>query len=61
MASIISVFSYWVVSLPLSYYLGEVLQQQVYGIWIGFTVGLIVASLLGVYRFYQKSSSLAFV
>lgn len=61
MASIISVFSYWVVSMPLSYYLGEILQQQVYGVWTGFTVGLIVASILGVYRFYQKSSKLAFV
>jgi multidrug resistance protein, MATE family len=61
MASIISVFSYWVVSMPLSYYLGEILQQQVYGVWTGFTVGLIVASILGVYRFYQKSSKLVFL
>ena len=60
-ASMISVFSYWVVSMPLSYYLGEVLQKQVYGVWTGFTVGLLVASILGVYRFYQKSSKLLFV
>lgn len=60
-ASIISVFSYWVVSMPLSYYLGEVLKKEVYGVWTGFTVGLLVASILGVYRFYQKISKLSFV
>jgi multidrug resistance protein, MATE family len=60
-ASIISVFSYWVVSMPLSYYLGEVLHKEVYGVWTGFTVGLLVASIFGVYRFYQKSSKLLFV
>ena len=60
-ASIISIFSYWVVSMPLSYYLGEILQKEVYGVWTGFTVGLLVASILGVYRFYQKSNKLLFV
>ena len=59
-ASIISVFSYWVVSMPLSYYLGEVLKKEVYGVWTGFTVGLLVASILGVYRFYQKITKLSF-
>jgi MATE family multidrug resistance protein len=59
-ASIISVFSYWIVSMPLSYYLGEVLKKEVYGVWTGFTVGLLVASILGVYRFYQKITKLSF-
>ncbi len=59
-ASGISVFSYWIVSMPLSYYLGEVLNKEVYGVWTGFTVGLLVASILGVYRFYQKINRLTF-
>ncbi len=59
-ASGISVFSYWIVSMPLSYYLGEVLKKEVYGVWTGFTVGLLVASILGVYRFYQKINRLTF-
>ncbi len=53
-ASIISIISYWLVSLPLSYYLGEVLGQEVYGIWTGFTIGLFIASVLGVWRFYRR-------
>jgi Na+-driven multidrug efflux pump len=46
--------------MPLSYYLGEVLKKEVYGVWTGFTVGLLVASILGVYRFYQKITKLSF-
>lgn len=57
-ASIISIISYWLVSLPLSYYLGEVLGQEVYGIWTGFTIGLFIASILGVWRFYRRVKNL---
>lgn len=78
-ASIISIVSYWVVSLPLSFYFGDyrisfvnghftrihvpnsILENgQVYGVWIGFTVGLFVASIFGVYRFYNKLNKLKF-
>lgn len=59
-ASVIAVFSYWVISIPVSYLLGETAGKEMYGIWLGFTVGLIVASVLGVYRFYQKSARLTF-
>lgn len=57
-ASIISIISYWVVSLPLSYYFGEILSQEVYGIWTGFTIGLFIASILGVIRFYRRIKNL---
>jgi Na+-driven multidrug efflux pump len=33
---------------------------QVYGVWIGFTVGLFVASIFGVYRFYSKLNKIKF-
>jgi len=59
-ASVIAVFSYWVISIPVSYLLGETAGKEMYGIWLGFTIGLIVASVLGVYRFYQKSARLTF-
>ncbi len=78
-ASIISVVSYWVISLPLSYYFGDYRFQwingqfqrvyipnsiweggQVYGVWIGFTVGLFAASIFGVYRFYSRLNKLKF-
>jgi MATE family multidrug resistance protein len=59
-SSAISVLSYWVVSLPLSYFLGVVLSGDVYGVWTGFTIGLFVAAIFGVIRFYYKHKSLSF-
>jgi MATE family multidrug resistance protein len=59
-ASAIAVISYWFVSLPLSYYFGEIWHKEVYGIWMGFTIGLFVASILGVLRFYRKIKKLEF-
>ena len=78
-ASIISVVSYWIISLPLSYYFGDYRFKwingsfirvhvpnaiweggQVYGVWIGFTVGLFAASIFGVYRFYSRLKKLDF-
>lgn len=59
-ASVISVMSYWVVSLPLSYYLGKVLDGEVFGIWLGFTIGLFVAAISGTIRFYLRQRSLVF-
>ena len=56
----LSILSYWVISLPLSYLLGVWQDWQVYGIWIGFTVGLFVAAMLGVWRFYKHLQVLTF-
>jgi MATE family multidrug resistance protein len=56
----LSILSYWVISLPLSYALGVWQDWQVYGIWIGFTVGLFVAAGLGVWRFYSHLRVLDF-
>jgi MATE family multidrug resistance protein len=53
-SSIISVFSYWIISLPASYILGITLDGKVFGIWTGFTLGLFVAAGFGVWRFYHK-------
>lgn len=60
MASGISVLSYWIISLPLSYFLGIVMGGDVYGIWAGFTIGLFAAAIFGVLRFYLRHKSLKF-
>jgi MATE family multidrug resistance protein len=56
----LSILSYWVISLPLSYLLGVWQDWQVYGIWIGFTVGLFAAAMFGVWRFYNHLRVLEF-
>jgi multidrug resistance protein, MATE family len=59
-SSAISVLSYWIISLPLSYFLGIVMNWDVYGIWFGFTLGLFVAAFFGVLRFYLRQKALKF-
>lgn len=78
-AGIIAVLSYWVVSIPLSYFSGQYRfiwnghkfvkqisagawfeNAEVYGIWVGFTVGLLVAALFGTLRFFYKLKRLNF-
>jgi MATE family multidrug resistance protein len=53
-ASVISMVSYWAISLPLSYLLGVILEDGVYGVWLGLTIGLFVAAIFGVIRFYKN-------
>jgi len=58
-SSLISVTSYWVISLPASYSLGIILEGKVFGIWTGFTLGLFMAAAFGVWRFYHKLNRLS--
>ncbi len=59
-ASVLSIVSYWIVSLPLSYLFGITMGWEVYGVWLGFTVGLFVASITGTLRFYYRIGKLNF-
>lgn len=48
----ISIVVYWIVSLPLAYFLGFILEQGVWGVWMGLALGLIMASILLTIRFF---------
>lgn len=48
----ITLFAYWVVGIPFGYFLSFYLQMNVYGIWIGLSVGLTVSAVLLTTRFY---------
>ncbi len=54
--SIIALFSYWVISLPISYYFAIYLQVGAFGVWLGFLAGLFFAALLLFLRFIQVSN-----
>ncbi len=56
----ISIFSYWVVGLPLSYYLGIYLPLGAIGVWIGLTASLVCSASLLSYRFYYKAPRINF-
>ena len=50
-----SFLAYIVISLPLSYLMGVVLDWQAFGIWMGFPFGLTTAGLLYARRFMKIS------
>lgn len=56
--TIIVMFSYWVIALGSSYYLGFKMELGALGIWYGLATGLIVASSLLTWRFEIKSKQL---
>jgi MATE family multidrug resistance protein len=47
--------AYWVIGIPVGYYLSFVLKMGAPGIWIGFVSGLTVSSILLNFRFLNKS------
>lgn len=46
-----SLLGYWIIGLPVAYYLGIVLDFRGQGLWIGLICGLIITAFLGVNRF----------
>ena len=50
----VSLFSYWVVALPLSYVLAFPLGMDITGVWIGLLTGLTMAAVLLTWRFLQQ-------
>ncbi|MBU6325773.1 MAG: MATE family efflux transporter, partial [Bacteroidetes bacterium] len=52
--SIALVVFYWMVGLPLGWWLGFGAGMDTEGIWIGFTVGLFLTALFASTRFYLQ-------
>jgi MATE family multidrug resistance protein len=51
----ITFLSYWILGIPLGYFLGIYLEIGVTGIWYGLTFGLLTASLLLFLRFQHRT------
>lgn len=52
MPTMITAVAYWIVSLPAVYFLAFVLHQGAVGIWIGLSIGLVVAATALSLRFH---------
>ena len=50
--TILTFISYWIISIPLSYFLGVTSGHGVFGVWIGLSVGLTIAAVFHVIRFH---------
>lgn len=53
--SIITFVAYWLVTLPLGYFLCVMMEMGAYGMWIAFGAGLTVSAILLVKRFLNIS------
>lgn len=54
--SIITFVAYWLITMPLGYFLCVVLEFGAYGMWIALGLGLTISALLLVYRFHKLSN-----
>ncbi|HCS19804.1 MAG TPA: MATE family efflux transporter [Bacteroidetes bacterium] len=55
---LITLFAYWVIGLPIGYYLGFVAGFSVEGIWVGLLLGLSVSAILLYWRFNKLTRRL---
>jgi MATE family multidrug resistance protein len=56
--TLITFLAYWVLGLPVGYYLAITMNIGVYGVWIGLTLGLMATAILLFYRFNVMSKRL---
>ncbi|MGB0193940.1 MAG: MATE family efflux transporter [Schleiferiaceae bacterium] len=52
--TIIAFVAYWVIAVPMCYYLGITEKMGPLGVWIGLTIGLVLASIALYWRFQHK-------
>ena len=52
--------AYWIIGLPLGWVLAFIAGWEVYGVWVGLTVGLVFASVVLLVRFLKKSKQVVF-
>ncbi len=52
--TIIAFIAYWVIAVPMCYYLGITETMGPLGVWIGLTIGLVLASIALYWRFQHK-------
>ncbi|HCP40429.1 MAG TPA: MATE family efflux transporter [Cryomorphaceae bacterium] len=53
--TIVAFIAYWVIAVPLCYFLGVHLEKGPIGVWMGLTVGLVLASIALYWRFRHKT------
>jgi MATE family multidrug resistance protein len=58
---IITFIAYWIIALPIGYFLGFILKMEVVGIWIGLLAGLSAAAVMLNLRFGIKVKQLAMI
>jgi MATE family multidrug resistance protein len=53
---LISIFSYWLIGIPIGAMLGFYFKMNALGIWIGLLIGLMILGISMLTRFYHKTN-----
>lgn len=53
--SYLTFFAYWIITIPLGFYLCVTLKMGAFGMWIALGLGLTISAILLVYRFLKLS------
>lgn len=56
---VMATISYWVIGLPVSYVLAFTLGLGAIGLWLGLVIGLLIAAVLLMWRFWGRSVKIA--
>ncbi len=56
---VMATISYWVIGLPVSYVLAFTLGLGAIGLWLGLVIGLLIAAVLLMWRFWGRSAKIA--
>jgi len=56
--TVITIISYWVIGIPIGYYLGFYTELSLYGIWMALLIGLSFSAVALTKRFLNKSRSI---
>jgi MATE family multidrug resistance protein len=56
--TLITVFAYWVIGIPLGYLLCFKLNQSLYGVWMALLIGLTLSAWLLSKRFLKESAKI---
>ena len=51
----VSIFSYWIIAIPVALLLGFTFKLGVFGVWIGLSIGLVIIGTTMLLRFNKKS------
>ena len=54
--TLITLAAYWPLAMPAAYLLGFVIELGAAGIWMGYTLGLVVAAIALPWRFWRKTA-----
>jgi MATE family multidrug resistance protein len=56
--TLVTIIAYWVIGIPIGYYMAFNLNFGLYGIWYGLSIGLTFSAILLSVRFVREAKTM---